>query len=176
RCSLERTPCSPPGGWWSRCWAAPFPFIPINPARGAPPRPSRSLAPPGGTTRPKCPTNSRSQPRARRKCTMAATKQLTDLGQPLWPDDLSREPLTSGTLARYIRDWSISGLTSNPATFDHAIGHTGSYDDSIRALANEGLAPDERFFGLALEDLRQAADLFRPIFDRTGGLAGWASF
>jgi transaldolase len=97
------------------------------------------------------------------------------LGQRLWLDDLTRELLQSGTLARYIRDFGISGLTSNPSTFDHAVGNTTSYDDSIRSLSAEGLTGADRFFALALEDVTRAADLFRPIFDATDGLDGWAS-
>jgi transaldolase len=83
--------------------------------------------------------------------------------------------LQSGTLARYIRDLSVTGLTSNPTIFEHAIGNSDSYDASIRALNEAGLEDEDLFFELALEDLRQAADLFRPIFNATHGVDGWVS-
>lgn len=103
---------------------------------------------------------------------MKATQQLHDLGQSLWLDNITRGLLTSGTLGRYINELSVTGLTSNPTIFEHAINDAGFYDDAIRqkALAGEAL-----FFELALEDLTQAADLFRPIHDATGGVDGWVS-
>jgi transaldolase len=102
------------------------------------------------------------------------TRQLHDLGQRLWLDNISRSLLRSGTLQRYIDDLSITGLTSNPTIFEQAFGGDG-YDDSIRALNAAGLAGEDLFFALALEDLTQAADLFRPIFDASGGVDGWVS-
>lgn len=106
---------------------------------------------------------------------MAPTQQLHDLGQSLWLDNITRGLLTSGTLARYIDELWITGLTSNPTVFDHAIKNSNDYDDAIRQKAKEGMVGEDLFFELALEDLRQAADLFRPVYDRTGGNDGWVS-
>jgi transaldolase len=106
---------------------------------------------------------------------MNPTQQLHDLGQSLWLDNITRELLTSGTLARYIEEFSVTGLTSNPTVFDHAIRNSNDYDDAIRRKAKEGLVGEGLFFDLAFEDLRQAADLFRPVYDRTGGNDGWVS-
>jgi transaldolase len=103
------------------------------------------------------------------------TRQLHDLGQSLWLDNISRGLLTSGTLRRYIDELSITGLTSNPSIFDHAIKNSNFYNDAIRQKMREGKSGEELFFELALEDLRQAADLFRPIYDRTNGTDGWVS-
>lgn len=106
---------------------------------------------------------------------MNATQSLHQLGQSLWLDNITRRLLRSGTLARYISDLSVTGLTSNPTIFEHAIGAGDSYDASILALADAGLAGEELFFELALEDLRAAADLFRPAFDASHGVDGWVS-
>jgi transaldolase len=106
---------------------------------------------------------------------MAPTQQLHDLGQSLWLDNITRGLLTSGTLARYIDELSITGLTSNPTVFDHAIRNSTDYDGAIRQKTKEGTVGEDLFFDLAVEDLRQAADLFRPVFDRTGGNDGWVS-
>lgn len=106
---------------------------------------------------------------------MKPTQQLHDLGQSLWLDNITRGLLTSGTLRQYIDQFSITGLTSNPSIFDHAIKNSNFYDDAIQQKLKEGKAGEELFFELALEDLKQAADLFRPIFDRTGGVDGWVS-
>ncbi len=105
----------------------------------------------------------------------ANTKQLHDLGQSLWVDNISREMLVTGTLARYIADYSVTGLTSNPTIFEHAIGHGGFYDDAIGRLARRNEGTEQLFFALALEDLTTAADLFRPIHDATDGQDGWVS-
>jgi len=102
------------------------------------------------------------------------TRQLHDLGQRLWLDNISRGLLRSGRLRRYIDDLSVTGLTSNPTIFEQAFGGDG-YDDSIRQLAATGLAGEALFFQLALEDLTQAADLFRPVFDASDGVDGWVS-
>ena len=102
------------------------------------------------------------------------TRQLHDLGQRLWLDNISRSLLRSGTLQRYIDDLSITGLTSNPTIFEQAFGGD-AYDDSIHVLNATGLTGEDLFFELALEDLTQAADLFRPIFDASGGVDGWVS-
>jgi transaldolase len=106
---------------------------------------------------------------------MKVTKRLHDLGQSLWLDNITREILDNGTLRRYIDDLSVTGLTSNPTIFDEAIGNTSAYDSGIRQKAQSGLAGEELFIELALEDLRRAADLFRPVFDRTQGIDGWVS-
>jgi transaldolase len=106
---------------------------------------------------------------------MTFTKSLHDLGQSLWLDNITREILDNGTLRRYIDDLSVTGLTSNPTIFDEAIGNTSAYDSGIRKKAQAGLAGEELFVELALEDLRRAADLFRPVFERTRGIDGWVS-
>src|ERR1700728_883060 len=109
---------------------------------------------------------------------MNITKTLHDLGQSLWLDNITREILDNGTLRRYIDELSVTGLTSNPTIFDEAIGNTSAYDASIRQKAQAGLAGEggeELFVERALKDLRRAADLFRPVFDRTGGIDGWVS-
>ncbi len=104
-----------------------------------------------------------------------ATRQLHDLGQSLWLDNITRGLLTSGTLARYIDQWSVTGLTSNPTIFDHAIGNSNFYDDAIREKSGKGTSGEALFFELALEDLTAAAALFRPVHDATHGLDGWVS-
>ena len=106
---------------------------------------------------------------------MKATKQLHDLGQSLWLDNITRELLTSGTLKRYIDELSITGLTSNPTIFDHAITHSSAYDDEIRRLVKLGHSGEDLFFELALEDLTQAADIFAPVHERTASVDGWVS-
>lgn len=103
------------------------------------------------------------------------TKQLHALGQSLWVDNISREMLVQGTLARYIADWSVTGLTSNPTIFEHAIGHGSLYDEAIARLARRNEPAEQLFFALALEDLTTAADMFRPVYDSTDGLDGWVS-
>jgi transaldolase len=105
----------------------------------------------------------------------AKTHQLHRLGQRLWLDNISREILLDGTLSRYITELSITGLTSNPTIFEKAIGKGSLYDRSIADLARRGQSGEELFFSLAIEDLRQAADLFRPIHDATHGIDGWVS-
>jgi transaldolase len=106
---------------------------------------------------------------------MKATRQLHDLGQSLWLDNITRGLLTGGTLARYIADYSVTGLTSNPTIFDKAIRDTSFYDAAIHEKAAAGTSGEALFFELALEDLTRAADLFRPIHDATGGIDGWVS-
>jgi transaldolase len=106
---------------------------------------------------------------------MSMTKSLHDLGQSLWLDNITREILDDGTLRRYIEQFSITGLTSNPTIFDEAIGKTAAYDQGIRQKAAAGMSGEDLFVELALEDLRRAADLFRPEFDRTRGIDGWVS-
>lgn len=106
---------------------------------------------------------------------MNATQQLRGLGQSLWLDNITHGLLTSGTLARYIRELAVTGLTSNPTIFDHAIKDGGFYDDAIRRRSLAGKSDEALFFEMAIEDLVQAADLFRPIHDATGGVDGWVS-
>ena len=106
---------------------------------------------------------------------MKATRILHDLGQSLWLDNITRDLLESGTLKRYIDDLSVTGLTSNPTIFDHAIKNSAAYDAAIRTKVKEGKSGEDLFFELALEDLRRAADLFRPIWDRSDGVDGWVS-
>jgi transaldolase len=103
------------------------------------------------------------------------TRKLHDLGQRLWLDNITRDLLDNGTLARYIAELSVTGLTSNPTIFEQAIAHSSSYDQTIRTMAARGLSAEEVFFELALQDLTRAADLFRPLFDASGGLDGWVS-
>ena len=106
---------------------------------------------------------------------MKATQKLHEMGQSLWLDNITRGLLTSGTLRRYIQELSVTGLTSNPTIFDHALKNSHDYDDAIRQKLKEGKSGEALFFELALEDLRQAADLFRPIHDQTDGVDGWVS-
>jgi transaldolase len=106
---------------------------------------------------------------------MKATQQLHDLGQSIWLDNITRDLLTSGMLKRYIDELSVTGLTSNPTIFDHAIKNSTSYDAAIREKLKEGNSGERLFFELALDDLTRAADLFRPIHDRTNGVDGWVS-
>src|SRR5262245_11359327 len=106
---------------------------------------------------------------------MKATRALNELGQSLWLDNVSRDMLDSGTLKRYIDEQSVTGLTSNPTIFDHAITHSATYDADIRRLVLGGQSGDGLFFELALDDLRRAADLFLPIHEQTGGVDGWVS-
>ena len=105
----------------------------------------------------------------------ANTQQLHALGQSLWIDNITRQMLDDGTLERYIAELSITGLTSNPTTFEHAIGQGSAYDDQIAALAREGRSGEDIFFELALRDLTRAADFFKPVHDTTGGVDGWVS-
>jgi len=106
---------------------------------------------------------------------MKATQQLHDLGQSLWLDNITRGLLVTGTLRHYIGELSVTGLTSNPTIFDQAIKNTDFYNDAIRRKIREGKSGQDLFFEIALEDLTQAADLFRPIYDATGRVDGMAS-
>ncbi len=106
---------------------------------------------------------------------MKATKALHDAGQSLWLDNITRGLLTSGTLKRYIDELSVTGLTSNPTIFDHAIKKSNFYDDAIKQKVTQGKSGEGLFFELAIEDLTQAADLFRPVHEKTGGVDGWVS-
>jgi transaldolase len=104
-----------------------------------------------------------------------ATQQLHELGQSLWLDNITRDLLDSGTLERYIDALSVTGLTSNPTIFDHAIKNSTAYDGAIRQRLRDGISAETLFLELALEDLGRAADLFRPVHDRTDGVDGWVS-
>ncbi len=106
---------------------------------------------------------------------MKTTQRLHDAGQSLWLDNITRSLLTGGTLSRYIKELSITGLTSNPTIFDHAIKNSHDYDAAIREKTEHGLSGEDLFFDLALEDLTRAADLFRPIHEATNGVDGWVS-
>jgi transaldolase len=103
------------------------------------------------------------------------TAQLHALGQSLWLDNITRALLDSGTLQRYIDEWSVTGLTSNPTIFDHALKGSADYDADIRAGLTQGRSGEALFFDLALQDLSRAADLFRPVHQRARGVDGWVS-
>src|SRR5215471_15584718 len=111
----------------------------------------------------------------RELATMKATALLHNLGQSLWLDNITRDLLNSGTLKSYIDELSVTGLTSNPTIFEHAIKNSTAYDADIRDKLKQGKSEEELFFELALDDLTHAADLFRPIYDKTNGVDGWAS-
>jgi transaldolase len=100
---------------------------------------------------------------------------LHDSGQSVWLDNITRDLLAKGTLKRYIDEFSVTGLTSNPTIFDHAIKNSSAYDAAIRAELAQGKSGEALFFDLALADVTQAADLFRPIYERTNAVDGWAS-
>lgn len=106
---------------------------------------------------------------------MLPTARLSQLGQSLWLDDITRDLLDSGTLAKYIEKWSVRGLTSNPTIFDQAITHSASYDDEITRLLDAGVTGETLFFELAIQDLSRAADLFLPVHLRTATVDGWVS-
>ena len=106
---------------------------------------------------------------------MNETKKLYDAGRSLWLDNITRDLLTSGALRRYIDELTVTGLTSNPTIFDHAIKNSGSYDSPIRERLKAGKSGEDLFFEIALEDITQAADLFRPIHERTAHVDGWVS-
>jgi transaldolase len=106
---------------------------------------------------------------------MKATKELHDLGQSLWLDNITRDLLDTGTLKRYIEELSVTGLTSNPTIFEHAISKSNSYDAEIGRLLSKGLSGEALFFELALQDLTRAADLFAPVHERTAGNDGFVS-
>ena len=106
---------------------------------------------------------------------MKATQALHNLGQSIWLDNITRALLTSGTLQRYIDELSVTGLTSNPTIFDHAISKSGDYDGAIRDMVRQAKSGETLFFELALDDITRAAQLFRPIHERTDGVDGWVS-
>src|SRR5215813_4642505 len=156
----------------------------MPPAAPAPPPPivcSRAMGAHGCRSRPAIRTRGAAHERDLLKSgrdrgdSMKATRILHDLGQSLWLDNITRNLLRTGMLRRYIDEFSITGLTSNPTIFDHAIKNSDNYDDAIRSKLAQGESGERLFFELALEDLTEAADLFRPIHDRTGGVDGWVS-
>src|SRR3981189_109022 len=106
---------------------------------------------------------------------MKATQLLHDLGQSIWLDNITRDLLDSGTLERYVNELSVTGLTSNPTIFEQAIKNSSAYDTAIGKKIRQEKAAEDLFFELAIDDLTQAADIFRPIFDRTNGVDGWVS-
>src|SRR6185295_13002428 len=106
---------------------------------------------------------------------MKATQRLHNLGQSLWLDNITRDLLNNGTLKSYRDDLSVTGLTSNPTIFDQAIKSSTTYDAAILDGLKKGRSEEDLFFDLALDDLTKAADLFRPIYDRTNGVDGWVS-
>jgi transaldolase len=106
---------------------------------------------------------------------MKPTRALHEFGQSLWLDNITRNLLRTGVLRHYIDELSVTGLTSNPTIFDHAIKNRNDYDDAIRSKLAQGKSGERLFFELALQDLTEAADLFRPIYDQTGGVDGWVS-
>ena len=106
---------------------------------------------------------------------MKPTQAVHDLGQSLWLDNITRSLLRTDELRRYIDELSITGLTSNPTIFDHAIKNSADYDEAVERKLAEGKSGEKLFFELALEDLTEAADLFRPVFDQTCGVDGWVS-
>lgn len=106
---------------------------------------------------------------------MKATRKLHDLGQSLWLDNITRDLLDTGTLQRYVDELSVTGLTSNPTIFDQALKKSAAYDPAVREKLAQGKSGEALFFELALEDLRRAADVFRPVWDRTAGVDGWVS-
>jgi transaldolase len=106
---------------------------------------------------------------------MKATQLLYDLGQSIWLDNITRDLLDTGTLETYIKELSVTGLTSNPTIFDHAIKNSTAYNNAIHEDLKRGKSGEALFFDLAIDDLTRAADLFRPIHDRTDGVDGWVS-
>ncbi|MEP6688613.1 MAG: transaldolase [Gemmatimonadales bacterium] len=102
-------------------------------------------------------------------------KRLHDMGQSIWLDNITRDIIANGTLQRYRDELFVTGLTSNPTIYEHAIGGGDSYDDSIQEKTAAGLSGDALFFMLAGEDLSRAADLFRPVHRATNHLDGWVS-
>ena len=106
---------------------------------------------------------------------MTAARTLNDLGQSLWLDNITRDLLDQGTLKAYVEGLCVTGLTSNPTIFEHAMRSSAAYDAAARSRRSEGRSGEELFLDLALEDLTRAADLFRPVHERTAGVDGWVS-
>src|ERR1700738_3449498 len=106
---------------------------------------------------------------------MKATQTLHNLGQSIWLDNITRDLLESGTLKQYIDQLAVTGLTSNPTIFDHAIKSSTAYDAATRQRLGQGKSGEALFFDLAIEDITRAATLFRPVHDQTDGVDGWVS-
>jgi transaldolase len=106
---------------------------------------------------------------------MKATQLLHNMGQSIWLDNITRDLLNTGTLKRYIDELSVTGLTSNPTIFDHAIKNSGAYDSALAAQLQSGKSGEDLFFDLALDDITRAADQFRLTYDKTNGVDGWVS-
>src|SRR5580765_3423009 len=106
---------------------------------------------------------------------MKATQLLHNLGQSIWLDNITRDLMTTGVLEQYIQDLSVTGLTSNPTIFEHAIKNSAAYDAAIQKLVKAGKSGEDLFFELALDDVTRAADLFKPVHERTCGVDGWVS-
>ena len=106
---------------------------------------------------------------------MKPTRAFHDLGQSLWLDNITRSLLRTEELWHYINELSVTGLTSNPTIFDHAIKNSTDYDEAIKRKLAQGKSGEKLFFELALEDLTEAADLFRSVYDQTCGVDGWVS-
>src|SRR3954447_3143416 len=106
---------------------------------------------------------------------MKTTRALRELGQSIWLDNITRQLIDSGTLQRYIDELDVTGLTSNPTIFEKAIAASDMYDDQIAAAARAGTSDEDTFFDIAITDLRRAADLFRPTYERTNGVDGYVS-
>src|SRR5215831_17953939 len=106
---------------------------------------------------------------------MKSTELLHNLGQSIWLDNITRDLLNTGVLKQYIAEFSVTGLTSNPTIFDHAMKNSTVYDSAIREKLEQGTSDEALFFELALEDITRAADIFRPIHDKTNGVDGWTS-
>ena len=124
---------------------------------------------------PRAPKTNKSERARKGLMGMKATQLLENLGQSLWLDNITRDLLDSGTLQHYIDELSVTGLTSNPTIFDHAIKGSSAYDNSIRDALSKGKTGEELFFELALNDITRAADMFRAIYDRTNTVDGWVS-
>ena len=106
---------------------------------------------------------------------MKPTHAMHDLGQSLWLDNITRDLLDDGTLRRYVDDWSVTGLTSNPTIFEQALKNSRAYDASIATRVARGERGEALFFALAIEDLARAADVFAPVHQRTAGVDGYVS-
>lgn len=106
---------------------------------------------------------------------MGATEELHDAGQSLWLDFITRDAVNDGTIEGYVRDLSLTGLTSNPTIFEGALSEGDAYDEQTSELLEAGKTGEDLFFELALRDLRGACDLFADVHERTSGVDGWAS-
>src|SRR5216684_5222543 len=182
-CSSARTRSKRPGAPCRNCStpgrAIPPATSPItSPAAPVPRRPtacSHATGGPGCRSATAIRTGGASHEHQQSRCNMKATGTLHDLGQSLWLDNITRSLLKTGVLRRYIDELAVTGLTSNPTIFDHAIKNSSDYDDAIKSKLAQGKSGEKLFFELALEDIREAADLFWPVHDRTCGVDGWVS-